>query len=153
NTAPVIQGASQTQSGSSCGCSKGPAVQAVGQSSEIGQLAIGLSSAEQVGATNDNEPVRVWSSGNDGSVSQANDATSSAMAANAATPLQAASQTQSGSRVQALGQHSVVDQAAIAASSALQLPGRSECGCGSGFGNSSGPVRVWSYGNDGSLTQ
>jgi hypothetical protein len=153
NLAPVVQGASQTQSGTSCGCSSGPAVQAIGQSSEIGQLAVGLSSATQVGATNDSQPVRIWSNGNGGSVSQSNTASSGAAALNAALPVQAATQTQSGSGVQALGQHSVVEQAAIAASSALQLPGHSECGCGSGFGNSAGPVRVWSSGDDGSLTQ
>jgi hypothetical protein len=153
NAAPVMQGASQTQSGKSCGCSAGPAVQAIGQSSEIGQLAVGLSSAEQVGAKNDSQPVRIWSGGNGGSVSQSNSATSSAGAANVATPVQAGVQTQSGSGVQALAQHSVIDQAAIAASSALQLPGHSECGCGSGFGNSSGPVRIGSHGDDGALTQ
>ena len=55
--------------------------------------------------------------------------------------------------MQALGQKSEIGQGAFAASSALQLPGRSECGCGGSFGNSSDPVRVWSPGNDGSVDQ
>jgi hypothetical protein len=128
-------------------------VQAIGQSSEIGQLAIGLSSATQVGATNESGPIRIDSWGNGGAVSQSNEAMSSATATNTATPTQTATQTQSGSGVQALGQKSSIGQGAFAASSALQLPGRSECGCGGSFGNSSDPVRIWSPGYDGALTQ
>jgi hypothetical protein len=60
---------------------------------------------------------------------------------------------QGGSGVQALGQHSSIWQGALAASAAFQLPGRSTCGCGSSFGNSAGPIRIGSAGNDGALTQ
>jgi trimeric autotransporter adhesin len=153
NTAPVTQTSTQQQADGPCGCSKDPAVQALGQSSEIGQLAIGLSSAEQAGAANDSAPVRVYSNGGGGSVSQSNEAESSADASNHAPVSQTGRQAQSGSGVQALGQDSSIGQIALAGSSTEQLPGRSECGCGHSFGNSADPVRVWSDGNDGSLRQ
>ena len=153
NTAPVTQTGTQTQSGSGCGCSTGPAVQALGQSSEIGQLAAGLSSATQIGASNTSDPVRIASYGSDGSVSQENEAASSADASNTAPVTQTGTQTQSGSGVQALGQDSSIRQAALAASAANQLPGESRCGCGGSFGNSADPVRIASDGNDGALTQ
>ena len=153
NTAPVTQTGTQTQTGSGCGCSS-PAVQAIGQSSEIGQLAVGLSSAKQVGASNENGPIRIDSWGNGGSVSQENEAESSASASNNAPTTQTGTQTQSGSGVQALGQDSSIWQGAFAASSATQLPGESKCGCrGASFGNTSDPIRIGSYGSDGYLKQ
>ena len=154
NTAPVSQTGAQTQSGSRCGCSTGPAVQALGQSSEIGQLAVGLSSATQIGASNESAPIRIGSYGNDGWVSQENEAASSANATNTAPVAQTGTQTQSGSGVQALGQDSSIGQLAFAASAAKQLPGESRCGCGGGsFGNSAGPIRIASDGSDGALHQ
>ncbi|HEX6787968.1 MAG TPA: hypothetical protein VF091_01905 [Gaiellaceae bacterium] len=150
NTAKPTQTATQTQSGSSCGCSGGPAVQAIGQESKVDQLGFGASSAEQIGATNSADPVRVWSKGNDGSVNQSNDATSTADGTNTATPAQSATQTQSGSScgcsglaVQAIGQESKVGQLSAALSSAKQI----------GASNTADPVRVWSPGNGGSVTQ
>src|SRR5206468_461070 len=105
NSAPVTQTATQNDPSSSCGChSSSPAGQAIEQWSEIGQRAVGLSSATQVEATNESGPIRIGSWGNDGSVSQENEAESSASATNTATPTQTGTQTQSGSGVQALGQ-------------------------------------------------
>jgi len=154
NTADVDQTAEQEQEGGSCGCSHDPSVQALGQSSFVGQAAIGLSSAKQVGAKNENGPIRVWSPGGAGSVTQSNTADSSADASNDADVSQDGSQAQSGSGIQALGQDSSVFQLGFAASSAAQLPGKSKCGCGgSSFGNSNGPVRIASFGNDGSVKQ
>jgi len=153
NTAPVTQWGSQQQAASPCGCSSGPAVQALGQSSWIGQHAGALSSAWQIGAKNESGPVRIASDGNGGSVAQSNEAESSASASNTASPYQTGSQVQGGSGVQALGQHSSIWQGALAASSAYQLPGESRCGCGSSFGNSAGPIRIGSAGSDGALTQ
>jgi trimeric autotransporter adhesin len=154
NTAPVTQTTTQTQGGSSCGCASGPAVQATGQTSDVGQLGVAASSAKQIGASNSSDPVRIWSPGNDGNVTQSNDATSHADATNTAPVKQTATQTQSGSGVQAVGQESKVGQGAIALSSALQAPGESRCGCGgSSFGNTADPVRIGSYGNGGSVTQ
>jgi hypothetical protein len=86
-------------------------------------------------------------------VTQANVALSAALAANVAPTSQTGTQTQSGSGVQALGQDSAILQEAVAESAVRQLPGRSECGCGSSFGNSAGPIRIASDGNDGSLRQ
>jgi len=153
NTAPVTQWGSQQQAASPCGCTTGAAVQALGQSSWIGQQAGALSSAWQIGASNESGPVRIASYGNGGPVSQSNEAESSASASNTALPYQVGSQVQGGSGVQALGQHSSIWQGALAASAAFQLPGRSTCGCGSSFGNSAGPIRIGSAGNDGALTQ
>jgi hypothetical protein len=153
NAAPVSQTGSQQQAPSSCGCSSGPAVQALGQSSEVEQLGIALSSAQQVGATNESGPIRIASDGNGGTVSQSNEAESSADAANIAPVSQTGTQQQAGSGVQALGQQSEIGQAALAASAVFQLPGESRCGCGSSFGNSADPVRISSDGNDGHVTQ
>jgi hypothetical protein len=153
NLAPVEQSGVQTQAGSECGCSYGPSVQVLGQSSEIGQSSEALSSADQIGATNESGPIRIGSDGNDGAVTQSNVALSEALAANAAPTSQTGMQTQSGSGVQALGQDSGIFQEALAGSAVRQLPGRSECGCGSSFGNSADPIRISSDGNDGSLTQ
>jgi hypothetical protein len=154
NTAVPTQTTTQTQGGSSCGCSSAPAVQATGQTSDVGQLGVAASSAKQIGASNSSDPVRIWSPGNDGNVTQSNDATSSADATNTAPVTQKTTQTQSGSGVQAIGQESKVGQGAIALSSALQAPGESRCGCGgSSFGNTADPVRIGSYGNGGSVTQ
>jgi hypothetical protein len=153
NDADVDQTAEQEQEGGSCGCSHDPSVQALGQSSFVGQAAIGLSSAKQVGAENENGPIRVWSPGGAGSVTQSNTADSSADASNDADVSQDGSQAQDGSGIQALGQDSSVFQLGFAASSAAQLPGKSECGCGHSFGNSNDPVRIYSFGNDGSVKQ
>jgi hypothetical protein len=153
NTAPVTQWGSQQQAASPCGCTSGPAVQAIGQSSWIGQKAGALSSAWQIGASNESGPIRIASDGNGGPVSQSNEAESSASASNTAVPYQVGSQAQGGSGVQALGQHSSIWQGASAASAAFQLPGRSKCGCGSSSGNTAGPIRIGSAGSDGALTQ
>jgi len=153
NTAGVTQAGTQQQAPGKCGCSSGPAVEVIGQSSDVAQLAIGMSSAKQVGATNESGPVRIKSEGSGGSVSQENEAESEANASNNAAVSQTGRQAQSGSGIQALGQDSSIGQLGYAASSALQLPGKSRCGCGSSFGNSADPVRIWSDGNDGYLKQ
>jgi hypothetical protein len=132
-------------------------VQALGQESRTGQLSGATSSAQQAGATNKADPVSIWSGGNNGNVTQSNAAGSTANAANTATTSQTGSQSQSsGSGVQALAQKADTLQAALAASSAAQLPGRETCGCegsSGSFGNEAGPVRIGSDGNDGSMTQ
>jgi hypothetical protein len=152
NTATIGQTASQNQGGSG--------VQAVGQDASTDQLSGAFSLAKQVGASNDNDPVRIWSPGSDGAVSQTNNAASSATSGNTATTGQNATETQSGpscgchgTAVQAAGQSAATDQGALAASAALQLAGRSPCGCGSAGGNSNDPVAIWSPGSSGSVTQ
>ena len=156
NSAPVMQSGTQAQGGALCGCGGGSTVQALGQESFIGQLAGAASSAQQVGASNADDPVRVWSDGSDGNVTQSNSADSTAFAANMATTTQQGTQSQSGNGVQALAQKAGTLQAAFALSSAAQLPGEKRCGCegGSGsFGNEAGPIRIGSDGSNGDLTQ
>jgi hypothetical protein len=163
NTATTTQTAGQDPSSPrcscSCGCSPGTEIQAAGQVSSTSQLAVALSEAKQIGAENTNDPVRIWSPGNDGNVSQTNSAASSANAGNTASTTQDATQNQGtpcacgGLGVQAIGQWAETDQAALAASGAVQLPGRSHCGCEPSSGNSAGPVRIWSPGTDGNVTQ
>jgi hypothetical protein len=153
NDAPTTQYATQGQSPSKCGCNGGSAVQALGQSSSTDQLGVALSAAVQKGAGNSSDPVRIWSPGDDGSTSQANDVTSSAGSTNTATTTQSGSQWQAGSGVQALGQKAQTWQGSTGLSLAAQLPGESRCGCASSFGNESGPVRVASPGYGGDLSQ
>ncbi|HEY2373525.1 MAG TPA: hypothetical protein VGH82_13460, partial [Gaiellaceae bacterium] len=152
NTAPVSQSAKQTQSGSSCGCSgTGSAVQSGVQKSGVDQGAIAASSATQIHPSNSAESIRIGSWGNDGNVTQSNDATSTADATNTAPVTQTTTQTQGGSScgcssgpaVQAIAQKSDVDQLGVAASSAKQI----------GASNSSDPVRIWSPGNGGNVNQ
>jgi epidermal growth factor receptor substrate 15 len=153
NTAPVTQYADQSQGAPSCGCS-GLAIQGIAQQSTVEQWGAALSSAQQYGASNTNDPVRIWSGGDGGDVTQSNGVSSSATTTNSAPVAQNASQSQNGSGIQAIGQKSGILQGAFAASSALQAWAPSTCGChGSSGGNSSGPVRIGSYGDDGSLTQ
>jgi hypothetical protein len=154
NDASTKQAAGQAGSSAPCGCDSGLAVQAIGQKSSTGQLAGAASGALQVGASNTSDPVRVWSPGDDGSVSQSNDASSSATAANSAATGQHGDQYQAGSGIQALGQDASTWQGASALSAAAQLPGHESCGCkGSSSGNTADPVRIGSKGNGGSVTQ
>ncbi|MGZ6660504.1 MAG: hypothetical protein ACXVHL_24355 [Solirubrobacteraceae bacterium] len=156
NTAPVTQTATQDPSGPAaptCGCDgSGSDVQALGQQSKVDQIAGAESSADQVGASNSNDPVRVGSYGGGGNVTQSNADTSTATASNTAPISQTGTQLESGSpcgcggsdpSVQALGQDSFIGQLSGAASSAQQV----------GATNQADPVRIWSDGNDGNVTQ
>jgi len=154
------QDADQDQSGRGCGCSS-DGIQAIGQSAKSDQAAIALSAALQSGASNTNTPVRVGSKGDDGWVDQSNSVDSDAKALNVNLTKQDADQDQWGSRecgchggigIQAIGQESKSEQAALAASLAAQVGGHGKCGCSSD-GNSHTPVRVDSPGYDGSVDQ
>jgi len=149
---------------SSCGCHATPAIQVAGQQASTEQGALALSSAEQLGASNVNAPVRVLSPGHGGDVTQSNTVGSSATAANAATTNQWIGQDAAGSScgcggtgaIQVAGQKAETGQASIAASAAIQAFGgrESPCGCGgASSGNVNSPVRVLSYGSDGDVTQ
>ncbi|MCP9484672.1 MAG: hypothetical protein MSC30_02330 [Gaiellaceae bacterium MAG52_C11] len=146
------QGAGQGQGGSG-------GTQAIGQSASNDQTAIALSAAPQYGASNSNSPVRVASDGDGGKVTQSNDVSSSATAANLNGLEQGASQAQRGgdcrcgsNGIQAIGQNASNTQGALAGSLAVQAPGRDECGCSSG-GNTNAPVRVDSEGDGGWVDQ
>ncbi len=144
NIAGTTQRDSQTQSGASCGCSGTPDVQQASQSAETGQEAAALSAATQIQPSNVASNVRVLSPGNDGNVSQSNNAGSTAIAGNAALTGQQASQTDgSGSGIQIGQQDASTGQAALAASGAFQV----------GASNDASPVRVLSPGNGGNVTQ
>jgi hypothetical protein len=157
--AAALNGASTTQQGSQVASSGNP-IQIASQDASTEQDALAASAALQHGASNDASPVRVNSNGNDGSVSQANAALSSAVAANGAQTSQVGNQTAaggcqcSGLGIQVLGQKSETEQSAFGASEAVQLFGeRSPCGCGGGSGNNASPVRVGSAGDDGTTSQ
>ncbi len=150
NVNGTAQAANQTQAG-------GSGIQAIGQESSNGQLAIAAALTAQLGASNENAPVRVLSPGNGGSVSQSNSASSNAVAGNANWTGQSAAQSQGsgkdsccGSGIQAIGQSSHNWQSAGALGITLQLGLRQPCKCqpGSQIGNSSTPTRVLSPGND-----
>ena len=156
NSAATTQNANQSQAGESCGCSDGLGIQALGQKSETEQSSAALSAALQVfggdrsqcgcggsSSGNNASPVRVWSPGSDGSVDQSNNAASSATAGNRAATTQDGAQSESGSGIQVLGQQAETAQDAFAASLAAQFDPS----------NTASPVRVWSPGGGGSVTQ
>ena len=161
SSAAALNGAGTSQQGSQT-AGTGNAIQIASQDASTSQGALAASAAAQLGASNDASPVRVKSPGNGGSVSQSNAVGSSAVAGNLAGTSQTGSQTAAGGKcycdgtgIQVLGQKSDTDQGAIAGSEAIQLfGGRSPCGCGgSNSGNTASPVRVGSYGDDGTTSQ
>jgi hypothetical protein len=132
----------------------GSGIQAIGQSAKNDQDAFALGLTFQVGASNENTPVRVGSKGDAGSVTQSNTATSDAVAANLNFLEQDADQKQGGGRhddkheccgtgIQAIGQLAKNDQKAVALAATFQIKPS----------NSNTPVRVGSKGDDGDVTQ
>jgi len=151
----TTQTADQDQSGSHrCGCGSGVGIQVLGQEALNGQAAKSTSAAYQdfgksecgcSSSGNSNNPVRVWSPGNEGSVDQSNDASSEAASTNSNWTKQDAGQNQSGSglEIQALGQSAVSGELAVALSGAVQKDPR----------NSNDGTRVYSDGSGGSVDQ
>jgi hypothetical protein len=141
----------------------GPGLQVIGQEAKNEQDAFALGLTFQVGASNENAPVRVLSKGGGGSVSQSNEASSDATAANLNWTDQNATQTQGGPMtkgccgfgIQAVGQLAKNDQSAVALSLTAQLGTKQPCVCGEkgSIGNSNAPTRVASPGDDGSVSQ
>ena len=153
------QSAEQDQAG-------GSGWQVIGQESKNGQSAAAAALTAQLGASNENAPVRVLSPGDGGSVSQANNASSNAVAGNANSTEQNAAQLQGGmdsksklgccgAGIQVIGQSSKNWQSAEALAITLQLGSREPCRCGDnpGFGNKNEPTRVLSRGDDGDVRQ
>lgn len=161
----VDQDVTQEQrSGTSrCGCSSDLGIQVAGQSASNHQGAAAISLASQVGASNENSPLRVLSPGHDGLVVQSNSVESDADAKNSNSADQSVDQTQSGGGggkcchgglgIQVAGQESKSAQGALALSFAEQKAGRSKCGCPSGASNVNDPVRVLSPGFAGHVFQ
>ena len=149
------QEADQSQAG-------GSGLQLIGQESKNGQLAAAAALTAQLGASNENAPVRDLSPGDGGSVSQSNDASSNATAGNTNWTDQMADQAQGGSSckcgsdgIQAIGQSSQNWQGAKALAVTLQIGFKPPCRCNgdSGIGNSNQPTRVLSRGDDGNVEQ
>jgi hypothetical protein len=136
------QAAGQSQAGDSCKCGAG--VQIIGQSAKSEQHAAALSATLQLEPSNTNAPIRVLSKGDDGDVTQSNDASSKAIAANENGTKQSAEQSQAaGAGLQVIGQESRNDQFAAAAALTAQIGPRNE----------NAPVRVLSPGKGGSVSQ
>ncbi len=154
NSNSTTQTADQDQSPqSTCGCG-GVGIQVLGQKAVNGQDALAVSGASQdfgksdcgcSSGGNSNDPVRVWSPGNDGSVDQSNKAGSKADSTNGNSTSQNGDQSQSGSgiQIQALGQEAENGQFAGALSGAVQL----------NPSNENGGARVFSPGNGGPVDQ
>ncbi len=153
NAATTGQTSTQDQGAASCGCTgPGSGVQSADQSAGTTQGAAALSSATQIDPSNTNVSIRVLSPGDDGSVSQANNAGSQATAGNAATTGQTSTQDQgsascgctgSGSGIQTAKQAAGTEQKAGAVSTATQ----------DHPSNTNVSIRVLSPGNGGSVSQ
>jgi hypothetical protein len=119
-------------------------IQVSGQSADTSQQAAAASSATQTNPSNTNISIRVLSPGNDGNVTQANTAGSSAAAGNASNTSQGSSQTAGGGNpIQSSTQSASTGQVATALSLASQY----------GASNTNVPIRVLSPGNDGNVSQ
>ena len=130
--------------GSGCGCDSGSGTQAVGQKASNEQAAGAKSSAVQKDAKNTNVSVRIFSDGDNGSVSQSNTVDSKAKAGNLNGTSQSADQSGGGgSGTQATGQSAKNGQIAGASSEAVQH----------GAKNENISVRIHSKGNDGDVWQ
>ena len=145
NNAQTTQGATQQSGGGG-----GLQIQAIGQEAGTWQGAAAGSFAAQLGASNNASPVRVWSPGGGGSVTQSNGASSTANAGNDAGTTQTATQAIGGIRcechtlpIQAIGQKAELDQLGLAGSAAFQFFPK----------NDASPVRIGSWGDGGSVGQ
>jgi ribosomal protein L24 len=136
------QDADQKQEGD-CKCG-GDGKQVIGQFADNDQKAAAAAATFQVKPSNTNTSIRVLSKGDDGDVSQTNEATSNAFAGNLNLTKQDADQKQDGgSGIQVIGQAAKNEQDAFALGLTFQ----------DGASNSNTPVRVLSKGDGGSVTQ
>jgi hypothetical protein len=122
--------------------------QIAGQSADNHQSADADATAVQIKPSNTASSIRVLSPGDDGDVTQSNDATAVGIAANANTTDQSTTQSQSGSGsgsdyAQIAGQEAGNDQWADADATAVQVEPS----------NTASSIRVLSPGDDGDVTQ
>jgi hypothetical protein len=120
-----------------------PSTQTTGQSATSSQDALALAGTAQIDPSNTNVSVRVLSPGDDGSVTQSNDASSTATAANENTTTQSAEQNLADTALQSVGQDAKSWQTAGALAGTLQH----------GSSNDNVGVRVLSPGDSGSVEQ
>src|SRR5262249_26295841 len=101
NKAETAQDSSQAQAGSSCGCDKSSpdpsGIPSSDQQSQTDQAPLAASEAKQVDPPNTAVSIRVLSEGDNGPVTQSNNASSSAQSANQAGTAQDSTQAQGGS--------------------------------------------------------
>ena len=127
------------------GAAQAQSVQAVEQAAGTGQSAESSASSTQTNPSNSNISVRIFSPGNNGSVSQSNNSVAGSAAGNAASTAQGVSQTQGGGGggEQAVGQVAeTIQKAKSNAESKQEKPS-----------NSNISVRIHSPGNDGDVEQ
>jgi hypothetical protein len=154
NKAETTQWVDQSQDG--CGCptgkkdhgSGGAGVQAVGQKAVTLQDAKSEATSKQFEPSNENIGVRIHSPGKNGSVEQSNNSKALSFAGNLASTDQTVTQSQSGcdcagDRVQAVGQFALTGQHADSDATSIQK----------GAKNFNAPVRIHSYGDDGTVEQ
>jgi hypothetical protein len=129
-----------------CGCGS-TGIQTAKQSAWNEQGALGLSLTKQIGASNKNAPTRVYSDGDDGYVTQSNDAKSDGTGTNNNRTEQTLGQDIAGggvgTGVQVAGQEAKNKQAAAGLSAAFQIGAR----------NDNSPTRVHSEGDGGMVSQ
>jgi trimeric autotransporter adhesin len=119
-------------------------VQHVGQKASNDQDASSEATSEQKHPSNVNVPVRIFSPGDDGDVTQTNSSSAKSAAGNAnATTQKAAQDSGGGPSVQDAEQHASNEQSADSSASSKQI----------GASNVHVPVRIHSPGDDGSVTQ
>ena len=143
------QSATQEQAGDGCKCGGG-GEQVIGQFAGNHQGAAAIAATIQEKPSNDNVGIRVLSPGNDGAVSQSNEASSDATAANLNATHQSATQEQAGDGCkcggggeQVIGQFAGNHQGAAAIAATIQeKPSNDNVG-----------IRVLSPGNDGAVSQ
>jgi GTP cyclohydrolase II len=125
------------------GAAQAQSVQGVEQVAGTGQSASSSASSTQTNPSNSNISVRIFSPGDNGSVSQSNNSVAGSAAANAAKTDQAVSQSQGGSGEQAVGQVAeTIQKAKSQAESKQEKPS-----------NSNISVRIHSPGDDGDVEQ
>lgn len=127
------------------GAAQAQSVQGVEQSAGTGQSASSSASSTQTNPSNSNISVRIFSPGDNGSVSQSNNSVAGSAAGNAAKTNQGVSQTQGGGGggEQAVGQVAeTIQQAKSKAESKQEKPS-----------NSNISVRIHSEGDDGDVSQ
>ncbi len=146
NANKLDQTATQMHAGGACCTTATGGTQAIEQAAWSAQDAHSSATSTQSGASNTNTPVRIGSAGNGGSVDQTNASVALSAAANLNTTDQSAAQMQGGglgTGVQAIGQFAYSSQDASSDATSTQ----------SSPSNTNAPVRIGSYGSDGSVEQ
>jgi GTP cyclohydrolase II len=125
------------------GAAQAQSVQGVEQSAGTGQSASSSASSTQTNPSNSNISVRIFSPGDNGSVSQSNNSVAGSIAGNASSTTQGVSQSGGGSGEQAVGQVAeTIQKAKSQAESKQEKPS-----------NSNISVRIHSKGDDGDVSQ